>query len=183
VTIEIKAAVRTESGMLAMWDAEPFADVVDYETWEDELCLDDDIQRHVRAGALVPININSDGAFEVLVRYGTSPELTDRETEHLVVTSDPYLLVSSGAVRLSGVEHVGWVEDVVELAVGEGEHEVVLHIIDWAAEAGSTTENGDPSPHALPDFVALVSPATESDGPYRDEIVTFPPPDSIGATT
>jgi hypothetical protein len=179
VTVEIRAVVGSDSGMLALWDAEPFIGIVDYESWEEELCLDDDIQRHVKAGNLVPINIGSDGAFQVLVRYGTMPTLTDREIEHLVVSSDPYLLVSSGEVRLSGVEHVGAV-DAVELTVGEGEHEVVLHIIDWHAEPGSTTEDGKPSPHALPDFVALVSPVTEDGGPYRDEIVTFAPPGAVG---
>jgi hypothetical protein len=176
VTIEIKAVVGTDSGMLALWDAEPFAGVVDYDTWEPELCLDEDIQRHVLAGDLVPININSDGAFQVLVRYGTAPALTQREAEHMVVMSEPYLLVSSGTVRLSGIEHVGSADDAVELAVSEGEHEVVLHIIDWHSEAGSTTEDGRPAQHALPDFVALVSPARADGGPYRGEIVTFEPP-------
>lgn len=180
MTIEIKAVVKTASGMLAMWDAEPFEDVVDYDSWESELCLDDDIRRHVQAGNLVPINIESDGAFEVLVRYGTAPALTQREVEHLVVMSEPYLLVSSGDVRLSGIEGVGWADDAVELAVGEGEHEVVLHIIDWHSEPGSTTEDGKPSPQALPDFVVLVSPTSENGGPYRDEIVTFAPPNSLG---
>jgi hypothetical protein len=176
MTIEIKAVVKTGSGMLAMWDAEPFSEVVDYDSWESELCLDDDIRRHVGAGDLVPINIDSDGAFEVLVRYGTAPALTAREVEHLVVMSEPYLLNSSGDVWLSGIEGVGWADDAVELAVGEGEHEVVLHIIDWHAEPGSTTEDGSPAPHALPDFVALVRPASEGGGPYRDELLTFPPP-------
>lgn len=176
MTIEIKAVVGTDSGMLAMWDAEPFAGVVDYDTWESELCLDGDIQRHVQAGDLVPININSDGAFEVLVRYGTAPTLTRREAEHVVVMSEPYLLVSSGAVWLSGIEHVGSADDAVELAVGEGEHEVVLHIIDWHSEPGSTSDDGKPASTALPDFVALVRPAGEDGGPYRTEITTFPPP-------
>jgi hypothetical protein len=99
MTIEIKAVVKTSSGMLALWDAEPFAGVVDYDTWEAELCLDEDIQSRVLAGDLVPINIESDGAFEVLVRYGSEPVLTEREIEHLVVSSEPYLLVSSGDVR------------------------------------------------------------------------------------
>lgn len=178
MTIEIRAVVGSESGMLAIWDAEPFAGIVDYDSWEEELCLDDDIQRHVKAGNLVPINIGSDGAFQVLVRYGMDPVLTDREIEHLVVSSDPYLLVSSGAVYLSGVEHVGSADDTITLPVGEGEHEVVLHIIDWHAEPGSTTDDGKPSPDALPDFVALVTPTTEDGGPYRDEIVTFHPPNS-----
>ncbi|MFL6119781.1 hypothetical protein [Actinophytocola sp.] len=175
MTIEIKAVVKTSSGMLALWDAEAFAGVVDYDTWEAELCLDEDIQNRVRAGDLVPINIESDGAFEVLVRYGNDPVLTEREVEHLVVSSQPYLLVSSGDVRLSGIEGVGWADDAVDLAVGAGEHDVVLHIIDWHAEPGSTTEDGNPTPHALPDFVVLVSPAS-GDGPYRDELLTFPPP-------
>ena len=176
MTIEIKAVAKTSSGMLALWDAEPFAGVVDYDAWEAELCLDEDIQGHVRAGDLVPINIESDGAFEVLVRYGNEPVLTEREMGHLVVSSEPYLLVSSGDVRLSGLEGVGWADDAIELAVGEGEYEVVLHIIDWHAEPGSTTEDGRPAPHALPDFVALISPTTGL-GPYRDELLTFPPPD------
>jgi hypothetical protein len=180
VTIEIKAVVKTGSRMLAMWDAEPFEEVVDYDSWEAQLCLDDDIQQHVRAGNLVPINIDSDGAFEVLVRYGTAPALTQREAVHLVVMSEPYLLVSSGDVWLSGIEGVGWAEDAVELPVGAGEHEVVLHIIDWHAEPGSTTEDGMPAPDALPDFVVLVRPAGENSGPYRDEIATFEPPRSLG---
>lgn len=174
MTIEIKALVRSDSGMLALWDAEPFADVVDYESWEPELCLDEDIQRHVEAGDLVPIDIGSDGAFEVLVRYGTEPALTEREAEHLLVSSEPYLLVSSGDVLLSGVEGVGWADDAIELSVAEGEHEVVLHLIDWRAEPGSTTEGGKPAPHALPDFVALVSPAMANGGPYRVDLKTFP---------
>lgn len=176
MTIEIKAVVKTASGMLALWDAEPFAGIVDYDSWEAALCLDEDIEEHVRAGDLVPINIESDGAFEVLVRYGNEPVLTEREIEHLVVSSEPYLLVSSGEVRLSGVEDIGWVADVVALAIGEGEYEVVLHIIDWHAEPGSTTEDGKPAPHALPDFVALVCAASEVGGPYRTELTTFPPP-------
>lgn len=173
MTIEIKGLVRSDSGMLALWDAEPFADVVDYESWEPELCLDEDIQRHVEAGNLVPISSDSDGAFEVLVRYGTEPALTEREVAHLLVSSEPYLLVSSGEVRLSGVEGVGWGDDAIELAVAEGEHEVVLHVIDWRAEPGSTTDDGKPAPNALPDFVALVSPADEDSGPYRVELATF----------
>jgi hypothetical protein len=176
VTIEIKAVVKTASGMLALWDAEPFAGIVDYDTWEAALCLDEDISEHVRVGDLVPINIDSDGAFEVLVRYGNDPVLTEREIEHLVVSSEPYLLVSSGDVRLSGIEGVGWADDAVELALGEGEFEVVLHIIDWHAEPGSTTADGKPAPHALSDFVALVSAASEVGGPYREELMTFAPP-------
>ena len=176
MTIEIRAVVKTGAGMLALWDAEAFAGVVDYDTWEAELCLDEDIQARVHAGDLVPINIESDGAFEVLVRYGNDPVLTEREIEHLVVSSEPYLLSSGGDVRLSGIEGVGWSEDAVQLAVGAGEHEVVLHIIDWHAEPGSTTDDGTPAPHALPDFVALISPASENGGPYRDDLLTFPPP-------
>jgi len=176
MTIEIKAVVKTASAMLALWDAEPFDGIVDYDSWEAALCLDEDIAEHVRVGDLVPINIESDGAFEVLVRYGNEPVLTEREVEHLVVSSEPYLLVSSGDVRLSGIEGVGWADDAVELALGEGEFEVVLHIIDWHAEPGSTTEDGKPAPHALPDFVALVSQASEVGGPYRTELLTFQPP-------
>lgn len=176
MTIEIKAVAKTASGMLALWDAEPFVGIVDYDSWEAALCLDEDISEHVRVGDLVPINIESGGAYEVLVRYGNEPVLTGREIDHLVVTSEPYLLVSSGDVRLSGIEGVGWADDAVELALGEGEYEVVLHIIDWHAEPGSTTDDGKPAPHALPDFVALVSPASEVGGPYRTELLTFTPP-------
>ncbi|KUN65061.1 hypothetical protein AQJ46_28560 [Streptomyces canus] len=36
---------------------------MDYDTWDPQLGEDEDVERHIRTGSLVPINIRSDGAF------------------------------------------------------------------------------------------------------------------------
>jgi hypothetical protein len=38
----------TDAGMLALWNPRPFADIVDYDSWERQLYADDDILRYVR---------------------------------------------------------------------------------------------------------------------------------------
>lgn len=58
----------------------------------------------------MPINIRSDGAFQLLVRVGTAgqaPALTSREKQYLMVSSQPYLLLSHGTACLSGIEYIG----------------------------------------------------------------------------
>jgi hypothetical protein len=64
--------VATDAGMLVLWDPQRFEAVVDDDTWEDELLDDEDIVRHIQAGALVPLNVGGDVTFSVLVRSGTA---------------------------------------------------------------------------------------------------------------
>jgi hypothetical protein len=88
--IEGSCILSTDSGMHVLWAPAPFANVHDYDTWDNELGEDADIQRHVVAGNLVPINIGSDGAFAFVVRVGAGSEparLSERETQYLTVSS------------------------------------------------------------------------------------------------
>jgi hypothetical protein len=91
--------VATDAGMPARLSPAAFSKVVDYASWEPELLDDEDRLRHIRAGALVPINIHSDGAFGVVVRVGSAEAdagLTERESAYVLVSSKPYFFHSQG---------------------------------------------------------------------------------------
>ncbi|MFD5323494.1 hypothetical protein [Streptomyces sp. NPDC127092] len=178
---EVPVTVVTDAGMLVLWDSQRFEAVIDDDTWEDELLEDEDIVRHIQAGALVPLNVGGDGAFGVLVRSGTAAApagLTERETAHQLVASQPYLFVSRGRALVSGIEHVsGDASDgVIEHPVPEGRYAVVVHLIDWQAEAGSRDEAGRPVPGALPDFVVLINPVQPGQEVFRIVVRTFEAP-------
>ncbi|WP_369170470.1 hypothetical protein AB5J49_22830 [Streptomyces sp. R28] len=172
------STVATDAGMLALWDPQSFTSIVDYDTWDAQLGEDEDVERHIRSGALAPINIRSDGAFGVVVRIGgvdQPVQLTERESRHCLVTSDAYLLHSTGKVWLSGIEAVGaeaWSETVrFDLPVGR--YSVVIHLIAWEDEPGSVNEDGSPSETALSDFVAIINPAAPQQDNFRSAAVTF----------
>lgn len=178
---EVLATVATDAGMLVMWDPQRFEDVVDYHTWEDELLEDEDIVGHIQAGSLVPLNVGGDGAFGVLLRAGTAAApamLTGRETAHQLVASQPYLFVSRGRALVGGIENVGAdvSDSVLEHPVPEGHCAVVVHLIDWQAEAGSQDKDGRPVPGALPDFVVLINPTQPGQGTFRTAVNTFEAP-------
>jgi hypothetical protein len=106
---ELSCVAHTDAGMLAIWDPASFATVVDYDTWEVALLDDKDIIGHVGQGGLVPICIGADGAWGVTLRVGTGDQradLTEREKQYLIVSSEPYLFVSAGLVCVSGLEAI-----------------------------------------------------------------------------
>ncbi len=178
---EAAATVATDAGMLVLWDPKRFEAVVDYDTWEAELLEDEDVVLHIQAGALVPLNVGGDGAFGVVVRSGTADapaRLTERETAHQLVASQPYLFVSRGRALVGGIEDISadGADDVIECPVPEGRHAVIVHLIDWQAEPGSQDEDGRPVPGALPDFVVLINPARPSQDAYRTDVQTFEAP-------
>ncbi|MFI8069491.1 hypothetical protein ACIF85_12005 [Streptomyces sp. NPDC086033] len=175
------STVATDAGMLALWDPQSFTGIVDHDTWDPQLGEDEDVERHIRTGSLVPINIRSDGAFGVLVRVGGPDRpgrLTERESRHRLVRSAAYSFCSSGQVWLSGIEAVGaeaW-PGTVQFDLPVGRYAVVIHLIAWEDEAGSVNEDGTPSVTALPDFVALVSPAGSEQDRFRTDVETFDRP-------
>ncbi|MFC8434441.1 hypothetical protein [Streptomyces sp. NPDC057253] len=175
--------MATDAGMLVLWDPESFAGIVDYDSWDLQLGEDEDVEGHIRAGSLVPINIRSDGAFSVLVRIGgpgRDVRLTERESRYRLVSSEAYLFRSSGRVWLSGIEAVGaeaW-PGTVQFDLPVGRYSVVIHLIAWQDEDGSVDEDGTPSAAALPDFVVLVSPVGPGQDLFRVDVETFPRPDS-----
>jgi hypothetical protein len=163
--------------MLCLWRPAAFASVVDYDSWDRELCEDADILRHIAAGNLVPVNIGADGVFEVEVRVGTAESraaLGDREQAYLEVSSQPYRFTSDGELRLSGVEHVHSVPDanVASLGLGPGEHAVVVHLVGWDREPGMLSAASKPPPEALPDFVVTVNPPMQPTA-YRAQLETY----------
>jgi hypothetical protein len=168
----------TDAGMHALWNPSRFTGITDYETWEDALLEDDDISRHIRAGELVPVNIGGDGAFQFLVRVGTASQpaaLTSRETQYLLVSSQPYLYLSDGTARLAGLEHVCADPGPATpaLTVPAGPNAVTIHLIDRDAEPGARDHQGKPASGALPDFVVLISPEETTGNGYRTMLQTF----------
>lgn len=171
IVMQVNGLIWTEAGMCGLWDSATFSHVVNYDKWEAEFGEDSLIARHVAAGHFVPLNLESDGSYQVTARVDTA--LTEREARYLFVASQPYLFVSTGEARLSGVEHIGEDDTGVTLAVPAGRWVATIHIIDWEKEPGAVGKNDQPTPNALPDFVVLLRPEGAGDGPYRTEVTTF----------
>jgi hypothetical protein len=177
--MELSGTIWTGSGMCALWDPTSFLEIADYDTWYTALGEDDQIVSHIEAGAFVPINIRSDGAFGALVRVGQPGQLTEREERYVHMTSNPYLFISSGKAWINGIERVGGPDedDGFEVVVPPGRWMVTVSILDWNLEPGSVSPTGRPTEDALPDFVVLLSP--DSGGPYRTKLVTFDREESV----
>ena len=153
MSTSLRGVFATDAGMPALWDRQDFEGITGYETWEPELLEDEDIQRHILAGAYVPLYIRSDGAFGCEVRVGdtSSPAvLSTREQEYHFMTSQPYLFSSPGEAYLSGIEHV------------EG-------------EPGAKGEDGQHVAGALPNFLVLLNLVTGQEE-LRTKVDTFDEP-------
>ncbi|MCC2322281.1 hypothetical protein [Cellulomonas xiejunii] len=147
----------TDAGMLALWCASTFDRITDYDTWESELY--DRLDAAISGGELVPINIGSDGAYGV--RIAVAPDvLSERESRHAWLTSDPYLLVVTGEeAALSGIEHVGDPEAATaRVPLAAGRYQVRVTVVDWDQDPESVGSDGRPTANALPDFVVQVVP-------------------------
>lgn len=171
-----RSTYSTDAGMHCVWDQSAFSSVSDYDSWERELLEDKDIERQIRAGSFVPLNIGSDGLMDIEIRVGTatSPaELNARETQYLIVRSEPYLLRSQGAICASGIEQVCVpLEDGIEaIPLPAGDYGVTVHLIAWDEEPGMQTDDG-PAEGALPDYVVLINPPDSSKA-FRSELKTF----------
>ena len=154
----INQAIATDSGMFALWDAKTFEHITDYDLWEIELCEDEDIQKHILAGAFVPINIGADGGFQFVVRVGNQnapATLSIREALYLVVSSEPYLLLTTGNTFISGVEKISsdYLDEIPRILLEQGRYTVTIHMLNWEAEEGVRDTDGNISATALSDFV------------------------------
>ena len=172
-----RATVYTDAGTLAAWDREAFMDVTDFDTWEAALLETEDMERHIRAGTLVPVGIASDGVYEVHVRVGSADApamLDERELRCRILSSEPYLFRSRGRLYVSGIEYIGaeLEESTLEADVPPGDHAVTVHLLAWDDEPGMADGNGGPAPDALPDFVVLLNPA-QPGTPFRTSADTF----------
>ncbi|GAA3014510.1 hypothetical protein [Actinokineospora diospyrosa] len=164
----------TGAGMCGLWQPERFEGVVDLDAWEDVVSDVDVLERHIREGAFVPLNVGGDGSFQVVVREGAR---SAREERYTIVSSDPYLLVSRGTLSLGGLENVGpYIGGSHEVPIRAGRYAVRVHLVDWEAEAGSTGPDGAPTTDALPDFVVELQ-ESDSEGGFRASILTFDKPE------
>jgi hypothetical protein len=179
MTIHLRKVLATDSGMFAVWERTGFAHIVDYDSWEKELLEDANIARHIKSGALVPIDFGSDGVCEFELRVGGFEQkaaLTSRERDYLTVSSALYRLRSSGTVCLSGIEYIGRElesEGVGVLEIPAGEYAVTVHMIAWDGEPGAKDAQGNPGPNALPDFVVLANPTEHDEMEFSISLETF----------
>lgn len=178
----LRGDFATGSGMLALWDAGHFQGITNYETWEPELLEDEDITRHIQQGAFVPLNLHADGAYQCLLRAGTTgapAAINEREKKYTLVLSEPYLFRSKGSIAISGLEHIERTpgKSAAVRPLTAGDWTVTVHLIDWTEEPGSKTPDGKPSPTALPDFLVLLNPA-RAGTVYRTKVDTFDKPGS-----
>lgn len=169
------ATVTTGAGMLALWRGSAFADVDGYDAWEER--VNERLAEAIESGELVPVGIQTDGAYGV--RVAVAPDApTEREATYTVVTSEPYLLVADcGPVWLSGIEAVGdGQSSPMGLSLPEGRYSVRVSIIAWDEEPRAFGPDGRPGPDALPDFLVLVEPSHDGDT-FRTVENTFDAPD------
>lgn len=174
--LDVSRAVATDAGLFGIWRTSTFAHVSELDQWEDEVAEDSALSRQIAAGAFVPINIGGGGAFQVVVRGTEYPgQLNERERGYLLVSSEPYLLVSDGELELGGLEGVGNYSgaETVEIPLDSGRYAAVVHLLDWQAEPGSRTSDGKPSPGALPDFIVEIFLDTSERSEYRTKVETF----------
>jgi hypothetical protein len=177
--LRTSALVVTNAGLCGLWQPERFLHITGLDAFEDEVADDSALERHIRAGAFVPINVGGDGAFQVELRGVESPgNLNSREQAYLLVSSEPYLLISEGSLELGGLEAVGSYSgaEKIQVPLDAGRYSVVVHLIDWEAEPGGRDERGDPSASALPDFIVEIFEERPGELKYRSKVETFERP-------
>jgi hypothetical protein len=174
--IEMAVTAATDTGLFALWNPSRFAHVTDYGSWDASIGKDEDIAGHARAGDLVPIGTGDDGSFGFVIRADSAKPvtLTERERQHLIASSKPYLFRCEGTAHLSGIEYVSAAPPppTVTIGLAEGRYSVTAHLFDWVAGPGARDPSGTSAPDALPDIVVLVSPAPDG-GSFRTSPRTF----------
>lgn len=165
--------LTTSFGMWGLWDYEKYKNVENYNEWSVFFDEVDDIMKQITSHSFVPINIGSDGAFEFKVIF--EEDLNDRERKYILVSSKPYLIKSSGLLKLSGIEYIGGKikdRDCITIPTGENKFVVVIHLIDWKAEKSRFSSDSQFLSRTLPDFIIEIKyKATLID--LNDDIRTF----------
>jgi hypothetical protein len=166
------STLSTDSGMLGIWNYSSFKHINDYDSWENELCDDEDIQKPIHDSRFIPLNLG-DGVFKVEVRIDSPENMSPREKEYLLVPSKPYKLKSTGLICVSGLEHISedTKQNVLKLDLKKKDYTVYINLIDWNQEPGALNPNGGPTENALPDMLVFITENHENE--YRTDIETF----------
>jgi predicted DNA-binding WGR domain protein len=157
----MRAVCTTDAGIVALWAAGAFDAITDHESWERALLDDADIALRISEGRIVPLSTGSDGAFDVELRIGD--ELSPAEKGALEQRSEPYALVVSAGVVLSGIEFVHREPDpntTRSFALPEGR---------WAARVHALSGK-----KKTPNVLVLLSPAPAEWQP-RTKLAIFEP--------
>ena len=82
--------------------------------------------------------------------------MNERDKKYILVSSNSYLIDSSGKLILSGIEFIdGNINEnkCVTIETGKESLMVKIHLIDGNKEPNSLDENNRPTTDALPDFI------------------------------
>jgi len=134
----------------------------DYDVWCDFFDENANIVEQIKNKNFVPINLNTDGVFGFEVLF--EENLNEREKKYLLVSSKPYIIESSGILKISGIEFIeNQIKDnnCISLAIPKGTYSVVINLIDWKAEPNMVNEKGFPTDNALPDFIIEIKNITD----------------------
>lgn len=172
--------LMTDSGMFGVWNYQSFSHIVDYDTWDPELCEDEDILKQISGGKFVPIDLG-DGVASVDVRIDSPNTMNSREKEYLLVPSKPYKLRTSGKVCVSGIEYIGKdpsATQTLTFDVEAGEYTVYVNLIDWNQEPEAMDAEGNPTENALPDVIVFITKEKPKEV-FRCDLETFRKEDAL----
>ncbi|MDR1284822.1 MAG: hypothetical protein LBJ88_01315 [Campylobacteraceae bacterium] len=103
---ELKKVLDTSAGMWCVWNPGIGKGIISYEKWEEKLIENKNLIKLIQEKLFVPINLNTDGAFEFTVRINDSDISTQREKSCFVTSSNNYIIESNGLIYISGIEYI-----------------------------------------------------------------------------
>lgn len=112
------------AGRFWLWDVAGFEHIEDYDAWEAALGTPELVAEHIRAGALVPVDVPPD-TLECQVRIQQ-----DAPPEPALRTDGPHDFVASGrGTYVSDLQAVGGVEwdNTLAVPLPKGHHTVRVH--------------------------------------------------------
>ncbi|HYP70882.1 MAG TPA: hypothetical protein VEP93_08335 [Variovorax sp.] len=166
------ASLPTDSGMHGLWNPEAFKAVCDFDAWAHNFVEERDIQRHIAAGAFVPIYVHADGAPLIDLRVGSAqaPAVFDPGTQARVERrSRPYLLVSNGMVGVSGIEYINAYSDEGARFLNLPAGRWVAQVLEVEPQDGLDKQLAD----KVPNFVVLLNPEPAQRPDYSQDVDTF----------
>lgn len=160
----------TDAGMHGVWDPVAFRQL-DEQSWQRHFVENAAIEAHIRRGAFVPIYVHSDGGPVIELRVaaaGAPARLSAREQGWVTARSEPYLFVSQGTAKVSGIEYIGGTDapEAAGLRVPPGRWQAVVHELEWPEKIFDTKTLYPP------DFIVTLEPAPEK-ARFRTSVETF----------
>ena len=163
--MKFKKVLDTRSDMWCVWNPEIGKGINSYDEWEDKFYEDINLIEFIKKQLFVPININRSGSFEFSVRINDSNNLTPREKNCFIISSNNYLIKSDGKLYISGIEYIEeTVNDihVLEIKSNTGIYNIRIDLIDWKKETENINLDGTSKENALSDFLIHINLSNEN---------------------